>query len=75
MYLDNLASRVSLGVFEYNCVEKQIFTHCHILGSGKCKQKNILLGCILYNLICLNLSELCFKNEIIEQLIAAFYKQ
>ena len=29
-------------------------------------KKNILLCCILYNSICLNLSELCFKNIIIE---------
>ena len=52
-YKDFLDSRVSLGVFEYNCVEKQIFTHCHILGSGKCKQKKyfIVLYSVQFNLL------------------------
>ena len=39
-----VVSRVSLGVFEYDCVEKQIFTHCHILGSEKCKEKKYFIG-------------------------------
>ena len=51
-YLDNLDSRVSLDVFENAYLWKI--------------KKKYLLGCILYNSICLNLSKLCFKNEIIE---------
>ena len=42
-YLDNVASRVSIGVFEYNCVEKK-FTHLNIFGSEKFKLKRYSIG-------------------------------
>ena len=50
-----VVSRVSLGVFEYDCVEKQIFTHCHILGSEKCKEKKYFIGLysVQFNLLIL----------------------